>query len=180
MYQRYIVKFPAVNGPPSAHGERRRRDLHFNIEHMFESDPGGAVPQIIDVPVDVELSADGDPRAFIWNRFEHTVIGQPQAIFTRTRWWENPSGIPSRMTLNSGAWTHHAEGKNNTATTCGTSPTDPGFSLSTGGNLPHRSSAHGIQTETRRRNLPRLAGMHRTVVPRRPPNTVTFHTKERL
>lgn len=55
------------------------------------------MPQIIDVPVDVELSADGDPRAFIWNRFEHIVIGQPQAIFTRTRWWESPSGIPPRI-----------------------------------------------------------------------------------
>ena len=55
------------------------------------------MPQIIDAVVDVELSIDGDPRAFIWNRFEHTVIGQPQAIFTRTRWWENGGGVPSRI-----------------------------------------------------------------------------------
>ena len=55
------------------------------------------MPQIIDAVVDVELSVDGDPRAFIWNRFEHTVIGQPQAIFTRTRWWEHADGVPSRI-----------------------------------------------------------------------------------
>ncbi|MBG6059981.1 hypothetical protein RCH16_003438 [Cryobacterium sp. MP_M5] len=52
------------------------------------------MPQIIDTRVDVELSADGDPCAFVWNRFEHTIIGQPQAIFTRTRWWETP-GTPT-------------------------------------------------------------------------------------
>ena len=55
------------------------------------------MPQIIDAVVDVELSVDGDPRAFIWDRFEHTVIGQPQAIFTRTRWWEGAGGVPSRI-----------------------------------------------------------------------------------
>jgi hypothetical protein len=55
-----------------------------------------ALPHIIDAPVDVELSADGDPRAFIWNRFEHTVIGQPQAVFKRTRWWED-QGTPTRI-----------------------------------------------------------------------------------
>ncbi|TFB94111.1 MULTISPECIES: hypothetical protein [Cryobacterium] len=54
------------------------------------------MPQIIDTQVDVELSADGDPQAFIWNRFEHTIIGQPQAVFTRTRWWEN-DGVPLRI-----------------------------------------------------------------------------------
>ena len=54
------------------------------------------MPQIIDSPVDVVLGAGGDPRAFIWNRFEHTVVGQPQAVFKRTRWWEN-GGAPVRI-----------------------------------------------------------------------------------
>jgi hypothetical protein len=54
------------------------------------------MPQIIDTRVDVELSADGDPRAFTWDRFEHTIIGQPQAVFSRTRWWEN-DGVPTRI-----------------------------------------------------------------------------------
>ena len=54
------------------------------------------MPQIIDATVQVELSADGDPRAFVWDRFEHTVVGQPQAVFTRTRWWEN-TGTPTRI-----------------------------------------------------------------------------------
>ena len=44
------------------------------------------MPQIIDTAVQVELSPDGDPMAFVWDRFEHTIIGQPQAVFTRTRW----------------------------------------------------------------------------------------------
>lgn len=54
------------------------------------------MPQIIDARVDVELTSEGDPRAFVWNRFEHTVIGQPQAVFKRTRWWEN-AGAPTRI-----------------------------------------------------------------------------------
>ena len=46
------------------------------------------MPRNIDVIVDVILAKNGDPAAFIWDRFEHTVIGQPQAIFTRRPWWE--------------------------------------------------------------------------------------------
>ncbi|MBC7762859.1 MAG: hypothetical protein H7201_13925 [Candidatus Saccharibacteria bacterium] len=52
------------------------------------------MPQIVDSPVEVVLADNGDPTAFIWDRFEHTVIGQPQAIFTRHRWWET-SAIPT-------------------------------------------------------------------------------------
>jgi len=59
------------------------------------------MPQIIDTTVQVELSPGGDPRAFVWDRFEHTIIGQPQAVFTRTRWWEDSSekstGAPIRI-----------------------------------------------------------------------------------
>jgi hypothetical protein len=47
------------------------------------------MPEIIDTPVVVELSSAGDPRAFTWDRFEHTIVGQPQAIFSRTHWWAN-------------------------------------------------------------------------------------------
>ncbi|SFN49008.1 hypothetical protein [Mycetocola miduiensis] len=54
------------------------------------------MPTIIDKPVTVNLSPAGDPAAFILDRFEHTIIGQPQAIFTRTRWWEQGSA-PKRI-----------------------------------------------------------------------------------
>jgi hypothetical protein len=49
------------------------------------------VPRIIDKPVTVDLTSAGDPAASFLDRFEHTIIGQPQAIFTRTRWWEQGS-----------------------------------------------------------------------------------------
>ena len=49
------------------------------------------MPSIIDKRVDVVLADNGDPLAFIWDRFEHTVIGQPQAIFQRHSWWEDAS-----------------------------------------------------------------------------------------
>jgi len=52
------------------------------------------MPCKIDATVDVILAKNGDPAAFIWDRFEHTVIGQPQAIFTRHPWWET-SAIPT-------------------------------------------------------------------------------------
>ena len=51
------------------------------------------MPNIIDTRVDVVLADNGDPSAFIWNRFEHTVLGQPQAIFQRKSWWES-AAIP--------------------------------------------------------------------------------------
>lgn len=54
------------------------------------------MPQIIDVAVDVALTDDGDPSSFVWDRFEHTVIGQPHAVFTRTRWWED-GAVPTRI-----------------------------------------------------------------------------------
>lgn len=54
------------------------------------------MPHIINTPVDVELSEDGDPTAFIWDRFEHTILGQPQAIYARTKWWET-AGSPTRI-----------------------------------------------------------------------------------
>ncbi|MFO7691244.1 MAG: hypothetical protein R6W83_11960 [Cryobacterium sp.] len=63
------------------------------------------MPQIIDTEIDVVLTSDGDPKAFIWNRFEHTVIGQPQAMFTRTRWWEK-AGAPAR--IDTELWRLHA------------------------------------------------------------------------
>lgn len=54
------------------------------------------MPEIINKPVTVELSEDGEPTAFILDRFEHTILGQPQAIFTRTAWWET-AGSPTRI-----------------------------------------------------------------------------------
>jgi hypothetical protein len=54
------------------------------------------MPEKIDAEVDVILSDEGDPTAFIWDRFEHTILGQPQAVFTRGRWWDTNT-IPTRI-----------------------------------------------------------------------------------
>jgi hypothetical protein len=62
---------------------------------MFES-KGAVVAEIIDDPVAVELSPDGDPATFIWHKFEYVVAGQPQVVFTRTPWWETER-LPERI-----------------------------------------------------------------------------------
>ncbi|MFC4245156.1 DUF6504 family protein [Gryllotalpicola reticulitermitis] len=33
------------------------------------------------------LSPDGEPRSFVWRRFEYEVIGQPQSFYQRRNWW---------------------------------------------------------------------------------------------
>lgn len=53
---------------------------------------------IIDAAVAVDLSVDGDPTAFVWNRFEHRIVGQPQALFTRQPWWMGEAS-PARIDI---------------------------------------------------------------------------------
>lgn len=67
------------------------------IEHVFEFRRCG-MATIVDEAVDVDLAADGDPLAFVWKRFEHRVIGQPQALFSRQAWWTGDSS-PARIDI---------------------------------------------------------------------------------
>lgn len=53
---------------------------------------------VIDAPVTVTLSSAGDPAAFVWDRFEHHVQGQPQALFHRTSWWTGAAS-PARIDI---------------------------------------------------------------------------------
>lgn len=54
------------------------------------------MPNRIDEAVDVTLAPNGEPRAFIWRRFEYEVVGVPQAFYRRLAWWQSP-GDPSRI-----------------------------------------------------------------------------------
>lgn len=45
------------------------------------------MPTNIDEPITVTLSSEGEPRTFVWRRFEYEVIGVPQAFFKRRSWW---------------------------------------------------------------------------------------------
>lgn len=45
------------------------------------------MPEKIEEPVAVSLSPEGEPRTFVWRRFEYEVIGQPQSFFQRRKWW---------------------------------------------------------------------------------------------
>lgn len=53
-------------------------------------------PTRLDTVVEVIVNPDGDPTSFIWDRFEHIILGQPQAIFRRTKWWETGQA-PTRI-----------------------------------------------------------------------------------
>jgi hypothetical protein len=50
----------------------------------------------MDSPVEVTLSPEGDPSAFILDRFEYDIVGAPQVYFTRQPWWGNPTA-PDRI-----------------------------------------------------------------------------------
>ena len=63
------------------------------------------MPRIVDATVDMTVGANGDPESFIWDRFEHTVLGQPQAMFARHDWWESPT-IPTF--IDTELWRLHA------------------------------------------------------------------------
>lgn len=49
------------------------------------------MPRQVDEPITVALSPEGEPRRFVWRRFEYEVIGVPQSFFRRTRWWQQPA-----------------------------------------------------------------------------------------
>ncbi|MWV32473.1 hypothetical protein [Rathayibacter iranicus] len=44
-----------------------------------------------DSPIEVTLTDDGEPAAFVLERFEYDIIGQPQAHYTRSVWWDGTS-----------------------------------------------------------------------------------------
>lgn len=54
--------------------------------------------QRLDEPVTVTLAPNGEPRTFVWARFEYEVIGQPQAYHRRddVGWWRR-RGDPTRI-----------------------------------------------------------------------------------
>ncbi|KAB1658501.1 DUF6504 family protein [Pseudoclavibacter sp. CFCC 11306] len=45
------------------------------------------MPRKIDEAITVELSHEGEPRSFVWRRFEYEIVGVPQSFFHRRRWW---------------------------------------------------------------------------------------------
>lgn len=51
---------------------------------------------VIDTPIIVSLSDLGEPTGFVWDRFEHTIYGQPQTVFRRESWWTGASS-PARI-----------------------------------------------------------------------------------
>lgn len=44
--------------------------------------------EALERPIEVTLNEDGEPDAFVLDRFEYEIHGQPQVTFTRTPWWE--------------------------------------------------------------------------------------------
>lgn len=52
--------------------------------------------EVIDAPIDIVLTADGEPASFILNRFEYDIHGQPQAHYSRAPWW-NAAAAPDRI-----------------------------------------------------------------------------------
>ncbi|WP_028244963.1 DUF6504 family protein [Pseudoclavibacter soli] len=50
------------------------------------------MPEKIDEPVTVVLSPEGEPRSFVWRRFEYEITGVPQAFFRRRPWWQPATG----------------------------------------------------------------------------------------
>lgn len=58
------------------------------------------MPTQVDEPITVTLSPEGEPRAFVWRRFEYEIFGVPQAFFRRRSWWkdaEEPSHIDQEL-----------------------------------------------------------------------------------
>lgn len=53
---------------------------------------------VVDAPVVVSLSTTGDPASFVWDRFEHHVVGQPRALFRRLPWWQGEVS-PARIDI---------------------------------------------------------------------------------
>lgn len=51
------------------------------------------MPTRVDEPITVSFAVDGEPRSFIWRRFEYEVVGVPQAFFQRRKWWQQQSDL---------------------------------------------------------------------------------------
>lgn len=47
------------------------------------------MPTRVDEAITVTLSPDGEPRAFVWRRFEYEVLGVPQPFYRRRAWWRD-------------------------------------------------------------------------------------------
>lgn len=47
------------------------------------------MPEEVDEPITVAFSPEGEPRSFVWRRFEYFVTGVPQAFFRRRNWWKD-------------------------------------------------------------------------------------------
>lgn len=45
------------------------------------------MPVRVDEPITVTLSPEGEPRSFVWRRFEYEVFGVPLAFYRRRPWW---------------------------------------------------------------------------------------------
>lgn len=45
------------------------------------------MPVRVDEPITVTLSPEGEPRSFVWRRFEYEIIGVPLSFFRRRQWW---------------------------------------------------------------------------------------------
>ncbi|MCD7100685.1 DUF6504 family protein [Pseudoclavibacter sp. 13-3] len=53
------------------------------------------MPCKIDETITVALSHEGEPRSFVWRRFEYEIVGVPQSFFHRRRWWHAPQESPT-------------------------------------------------------------------------------------
>jgi len=51
------------------------------------------MPREVDEPITVTLSPEGEPRAFVWRRFEYEVLGTPLAFFRRLPWWRTRGSL---------------------------------------------------------------------------------------
>lgn len=60
------------------------------------------MPAKIDEPVTVTLSSEGEPRSFVWRRFEYEIAGVPQAFFQRRAWWQ--TGTPTLERIDQELW----------------------------------------------------------------------------
>ncbi len=46
------------------------------------------MPRTVGETIAVKVAVDGEPRSFVWARFEYEVLGQPQRFHRRRSWWQ--------------------------------------------------------------------------------------------
>lgn len=51
------------------------------------------MPRRVDEPITVTLSPEGEPRSFVWRRFQYEVIGTPLTFFRRLPWWRTRGSL---------------------------------------------------------------------------------------